>query len=102
MVASHVAANTKVKLSQASVYNILAQLALCGIYRHRMSAGNKMYFDVNNMRHIHMYDIVNNTYRDLPTDEIQDLLAEKLSKKRFRGYKVEGVDIQIIVRPTKK
>ena len=92
----------KVKVTVASVYNILSQLALLGIYHHRLSANNKMYFDVNTDRHIHLYDVRNNTYRDILDDELMDLIDAKLSRRRFRGYKVEGVDIQILCKPTRK
>lgn len=49
-----------------------------------------------------MYDVANHTFRDLPVDEMLDLVHERLGKKRFRGYKVEGVDIVILARPNKK
>ena len=91
-----------VKITQSSVYNILAQLSELGIYRQRLSINNKMYFDVCNHRHIHMYDIVNHTFRDLPPDELQDLVLERLRKKKFKGFKVEGVEIQILARPNKR
>ena len=94
--------NSAVRITAPSVYNILSQLALLGIYHHRLSANNKMYFDVNTDRHIHLYDVRNNTYRDILDDELMDLIDAKLSRRRFRGYKVEGVDIQILCKPTRK
>ena len=90
------------KVTVASVYNILSQLADLRIYSRRLSANNKMYFDVCSSRHLHMYDVANHTFRDLPVDEMLDLVHERLGKKRFRGYKVEGVDIVILARPNKK
>ncbi|MBQ9184973.1 MAG: transcriptional repressor [Bacteroidales bacterium] len=102
MVAEKIAETSKVKITQSSVYNILAQLALHGIYRHRLSINNKMYFDVCNAKHLHMYDMARHTFRDLPANDIFDLLQEQMGKKRFRGYKVEGVDVVILARPNKK
>lgn len=102
MVSEAIGKAGKVKVTVASVYNILSQLALLGIYHHRLSANNKMYFDVNTDRHIHLYDVRNNTYRDILDDELMDLIDAKLSRRRFRGYKVEGVDIQILCKPTRK
>jgi len=96
----HAAGTTKV--TAASVYNILSQLALLGVYDHRLSSNNKMYFDVNTFRHIHVYDSENNTYRDLVDNELMDAVYEKVGRKRFRGYSVENIDIQIVVRPTKR
>ena len=102
MVSEAIGKAGKVKVTVASVYNILSQLALLGIYQHRLSANNKMYFDVNTYRHIHLYDLKNNAYRDIVDDELMDLIDAKLSRRRFRGYKVEGVDVQILCQPTRK
>ena len=54
MVCEAIAREGKVNITVASVYNILSQLALRGIYQHRMSANSKMYFDVSTYRHIHI------------------------------------------------
>lgn len=89
------------KITQSSIYNILTQLADAGIYRYRLSANNKMYFDAALGKHIHLYDTVNHSFRDLPTDELIDSVIEKLSRKRFKGYKIEGIDINILLRPKK-
>lgn len=102
MVCETVAREGKVKITVASVYNILTQLALRGIYQHRLSANNKMYFDVNTYRHIHLYDIVGNTFRDIEDAELMDMIDARLARKRFKGYKIEGVDIQILCKPTRK
>ena len=87
------------RVTVASVYNNLSQLALYGIYSHRLSANSKMYFDVNPSRHMHLYDTVANEYRDVMDEELMDIVESKLKKKRFRGYKVDGVDIQILCHP---
>src|SRR5574344_1615353 len=98
MVAEEIGKDWTTNVTVASVYNILSQLALLGIYHHRMSANSKMYFDVNNFRHMHLYDIVNNTFKDVIDDELTDMIYAKLGKKRFRGYKVTNIDIQITCR----
>lgn len=90
------------KVTVASVYNILSQLSLLGLYHHRMSANNKMYFDVNTFKHIHLYDTVNNVYRDVLDDDLIRVVEERLGKRRFRGYKVDGVDIQILCHPSRR
>ncbi len=84
----------------ASVYNILSQLADQRIYTRRLSATNKMFFDINNTRHIHLYDRENHTYRDLMDDELQNLVNAHLKRRKFKGYTVEDIDIQLIARPT--
>lgn len=99
MVKDYICAHSATKVTTASVYNILAQLALLGVYRHRLSANNKMYFDVNPSRHIHLYDIVSNEYKDVFDDELMDEIEGRLKRRRFKGYKVDGFDIQIICHP---
>ncbi len=90
------------KVTVASVYNILTNLALLGIYDHRLSSNNKMYFDVNTFKHMHLYDCENHVYKDVLDDELIQLVENHLSKRRFRGYKIEHIDIQLIGRPSKK
>jgi len=86
----------------ASVYNILSQLADVRIYGRRLSATNKMFFDIEGSRHIHMYDRENHLYRNLQDEELSDLVAAHLKRRKFKGYTVEGIDIQIIAKPTCK
>ena len=66
-----------------------------------MSANNKMYFDVNTFRHIHLYDYVNNTFKDVIDDDFMDNLDAYFAKKKFKGYRVECVDVQIVCRPSR-
>lgn len=101
MVAETVKKKGTSKVTVASVYNILSQLALLGIYHHRLSSTNKMYFDVNTFHHMHLYDTVNNTYRDVIDDELFGTVLSRISHRRFKGYKVDGIDIQILCHPTK-
>lgn len=77
-------------------------MALLGVYNHRLSANNKMYFDVNTFNHIHLYDTENNTYKDVIDDELFSEVLSKIGKRRFRGYKIDGVDISILCHPTKR
>ena len=86
----------------ASVYNILSQLADCRIYARRLSATNKMFFDVYSERHVHLYDRENHTWRDLVDDELAALVNAHLKRRKFKGFTVEDIDIQIIARPTRK
>lgn len=101
MVAEEIATNGKTSVTIASIYNILSELSELGLYQKRTSSNNKTYFDVNSFRHIHLYDRVNNTYRDIIDDELLEMVHTKLFNRRFKGYKIENVDIQIICRPSK-
>ena len=102
MVTEAIAAKGTTKVTVASVYNILTNLAMLGIYDYRLSSNNKMYFDVNTFGHMHLYDKENHVFKDVIDEELMNMIHSYLGRKRFKGYKVGGIDIQIIGRPTRK
>ncbi|MCD8206880.1 MAG: transcriptional repressor [Bacteroidales bacterium] len=102
MVCEEIAKDGVTKITVASVYNVLDLLAGIGIYRRRMSSNNKMYFDVNTVRHMHIYDRENNVYKDIFDDELMEMIAAHLEKRKFRGYHIEDIDIQLVCRPTRR
>ena len=102
MVAEEILKNGKAKVTVASVYKVLTQLSMADIYRHRMSSNNKMIFDVDTSGHIHLYDTVNHVHIDVMDDAAYKEIEGKLLSRRFKGYKVEGIDVQILVRPTSR
>lgn len=102
MVTEEIKACGDAKVTLASVYNILTGLAGLGIYKHRMSTNNKMYFDVNTFKHMHLYDQDNHCFRDIIDEKLYEMIEQYLKKKRFRGFKIEGIDLQVIARPSKK
>ncbi|MBQ7812289.1 MAG: transcriptional repressor [Bacteroidales bacterium] len=102
MVTEEISRKGTSKITVASVYNVLTQMAMIGVYNYRLSSNNKMYFDVNTFKHIHLYDHENHVFKDVIDDELIELIESHLNRKRFKGYKVEGIDIQLIGRPTRK
>jgi Fe2+ or Zn2+ uptake regulation protein len=90
------------KVTLASVYNILTQMAMLKVYSYRLSANNKMYFDVNTFKHMHLYDHENHVFKDVIDDDLIKMIESHLGRKRIKGYKVEDIDIQLVARPTKK
>jgi Fe2+ or Zn2+ uptake regulation protein len=102
MVTEIIKAKGTAKVTLASVYNILTQMAMLKVYSYRLSANNKMYFDVNTFKHIHFYDKDNHVFRDVVDDDLVSLIESHLSRKRVKGYKIEGIDIQLVGRPTRK
>ena len=102
MVTEQIKKENTVSITTASVYNILTNLAQIGIYNYRMSTNNKMYFDVNVLKHLHLYDCENHLFKDVIDDDLFELLENHFANRKFRGYKLEGFDIQLIARPTKK
>jgi hypothetical protein len=77
-------------------------MAMLKVYSYRLSAKNKMCFDVNTFKHIHLYDYVNHVFKDVIDDDLIALIEAHLGRKRVRGYKIEDIDIQLVARPTKK
>lgn len=101
-VCQFIAENNAVKITVSSVYNILSQMSLLGIYAQRLSTNNKMYFDVTVKPHIHLYDRVNNSYRDIEDKNLIDYVTRELGKKKFKGFKLDSIDIQIVCHPSRK
>ena len=99
---SEVLAQKGSALAPASVYNILSDLAEAHIYSRRLSATNKMFFDVVPTRHIHLYDRKNHTYRDIMDENLATLIKEQLRRHKFKGYSIEDIDVQLIAKPTNK
>ena len=91
-----------VKVTVASVYNILSELSDNHIYARRLSAAGKMFFDAIPESHVHMYDRENHTYRDVVDEELSAIVEEHLGRRKFKGYSIEDIDIQFVVRPTKR
>ena len=89
-------------VTTASVYNILSQLADVRIYGRRLSATNKMFFDIDASRHIHLYDRENHEFRNVVDDELSELVTAHLKRRRFKGFTMEDIDVQIIAKPTRK
>ena len=101
MVVEYMSEHSGTAFSVASVYNTLTMLAERKIYRRRTSSNNKMYFDVNTFPHLHIYDCVNNEYRDVIDDELLELVEAHFKGRRFRGYKLDSIDIQLVCRPSR-
>ena len=89
-----------VKVTVASVYNILSQLADKHIYARRMGAAGKMFFDVIPEHHVHLYDRENHAYRDVIDDDLSALVEQHLGRRKFKGFTIEDIDVQFVVRPT--
>ena len=91
-----------VKVTVASVYNILSELSDNHIYARRLSAAGKMFFDAIPESHVHLYDRENHTYRDVVDEELSAIVEEHLGRRKFKGYSIEDIYIQFVVRPTKR
>ena len=101
-VAAYIARQGTAPVSPASVYNILTMLADLKIYGRRSNRAGKMVFDVRTGRHLHLYDTRGQVYRDLEDEELFAWLDAHFKGRRFRGYKIDGFEIQLLCHPTRR
>lgn len=101
-VSQWIAEQGEVRVSPASVYNILSLLADLGIYARCSGRGGKKVFDVRAKQHFHLYDTRNEAWRDLEDPTLLSLMEAQLKGRRFRGYRIEGFELQLLCRPTRK
>ena len=101
-VSEWIAEQGDVPVSPASVYNILSTLADLGIYGRCSGRGGKKVFDVRAKQHFHLYDTRNERWCDLEDPTLLSLLEAQLKGRRFRGFKIEGFEMQLLCRPSRK
>ena len=101
-ISAFVKAKGEVRVSSATIYNILKELTDAGIYRCCMSEDNKKYFDVNNKWHIHLYDRVNCEFKDIQDEELRLAIEQYCRNKRFRGYRIDEINISFVCKPARK
>ena len=99
-VALWIAERGSVRVAPASVYNILTTLASLGVYGRRCGQGGKMVFDVRSGRHLHLYDTRSETWRDLEDPGLIAEVEAHFKGRRFRGYSIDGAEVQILCHPT--
>lgn len=101
-VSAYIAAQGDTRISPASVYNILSMLADLRIYSLRCGRAGKMVFDVRTGPHVHLYDTQGQAWRDIEDPELLTWMEEHFRGRRFRGFKLDGVDVQLLCHPTRK
>jgi len=100
-VASEVKLRSGTPITTSSVYNILSQLSSLGIYRQVSTPDNKMFFDIETVPHAHLFNKKTNELSNISDEGIIQLVGEHFMKKRFRGLKVESIDITLNCRPSR-
>ena len=101
-VSQFIASQGEKKISVSSVYSILNQMAELGIYRKRLSSDSTLYFDAVPANHIHLYNYVSNEFKDIQDPELLALVEESIKRHRYRGLKVERVEVNVICHPSRK
>ena len=49
-----------------------------------------------------MYDRENHVWRDMQDEDLDALVNAHLKRRKFKGFTVEDIDIQLIARQTRK
>ena len=83
MVTEEIRKSGTTKVTVASVYNILSHLALLG-------------------KHMHIYDCENHEFKDVIDEELLSIVERHLLRRKFKGYRIENIDIQLIGRPSRR
>ncbi|HFD79237.1 MAG TPA: transcriptional repressor [Gammaproteobacteria bacterium] len=82
------------RVSKATVYNTLGLFARKGILREVNVDPNRVFYDTNNSRHHHFYNVDSGELSDIELDEIP---VEHLPEAP-EGTVIEGVEVIIRVR----
>ena len=88
------AANAKVPVSLATVYNTLHQFTDVGLLRQVAVDGSKTYFDTNVSQHHHFFVEGENALVDIPN---ADVIVDKMPAAP-EGYEVARVDVIVRVK----
>jgi len=101
-VAAWIAERGSVRISPASVYNILTLFAELGLYGRRSGRSGKMVFDARTGPHLHLYDTQSESWRDLEDEALMEWMEAHFKGRRFRGYRIDGFEVQLLCHPTRR
>lgn len=102
MVAEHISSHSDTRITVASVYNVLEDLTKLGVYSLRLSSNNKRYYDITTTNHVHLYDSKGQEFKDVADEEIIEIVENHFRGRKFRGYKIDSIDIQLVAHPTRR
>lgn len=83
-------------LTVATIYNVLESFVNVGLLARRYSSNNKMYFDVNTYDHVHIYDVVKNSYIDYDDPVLMKMIQDYIATKSIPGFNLKTIEIQLV------
>lgn len=86
------------KMTVATVYNVLQDLTDAGLLRKRLSANNKMYYDITVDDHCHIYDESSHTITDFNDPGLMEVVSDYLKNKKITNFDLDYVEIQLMGR----
>ena len=97
MVTDEIRKSSGTKVTVASVYNILTNMAELGIYHYRLSSNNKMYFDADTRPHQHLYDNRTHNISDLHESGLSEVIRRHIEGlEELKDFELEDIKIQLI------
>ena len=90
------------RITKSSVYNILEEMCSRGIYSKVLTPDSRMVFDVCAEPHMHLVCENEGPVMDIENDELTDKINDYFKRRRFRGFKIEGIRTCVLAHPTKK
>jgi len=97
-VKSAIDAEGDAKMTVATVYNVLQDLTDAGLLRKRLSANNKMYYDITVDNHCHIYDESSHTITDFNDPGLMEVVSDYLKNKKITNFDLDYVEIQLMGR----
>lgn len=85
-------------ITVATVYNVLQSLTEAGLLHRRLSANNKMYYDITMKDHCHIYDEATHTITDFNDSGLTEIVNDYIRKKKINNFDLNYVDIQLMGR----
>ncbi|MHB8474485.1 MAG: Fur family transcriptional regulator [Sulfuricaulis sp.] len=86
------------RVSKATVYNTLGLLADKGVVREVIADPNRIFYDPNTAPHHHFFDVESGELTDISADQIHVSGLPPLPT----GAQLEGVDVIVRLRPSKR
>lgn len=88
----------QIDITVATVYNVLQSLTEAGLLHRRLSANNKMYYDITMKDHCHIYDEATHTITDFNDSGLTEIVNDYIRKKKINNFDLNYVDIQLMGR----
>jgi Fur family transcriptional regulator, peroxide stress response regulator len=85
-----------------TVYKTLETLVQCGIIKKVKTGSDIMRYDAIIERHHHLYCSESDRIEDFYDDELNEILANYLNKKKIPNFKIEDIKLQIVGKFTDK
>ena len=85
-------------ISQATIYNTLEKFVQTGLISRLATDGNKMFFDITPIPHIHLCAEDNSVVTDARLPELEQLIADYIPRIKIPGFIFSKVQVNLVGR----